>query len=90
MQTNKTYWVYRHFDVLGVLLYVGMTRCPVKRRSEHRRKSQWWPRVDRIDMRRQRNRHAAQQAERVAVIREKPLFNKHHRPKDGRRDAAGL
>jgi hypothetical protein len=67
--------LYRHLDVDGWLLYVGITSDPARRWLQHLETSlwaryaattwvQWWP-----------DRESARRAERRAIVHEAPLFN---------------
>lgn len=66
--------VYRCFDAAGRLLYVGMTACVLRRMQEHRVKD-WWPRVASITVKHYPNRRTARNAERLAIVRERPEIN---------------
>lgn len=77
----KPCFVYKHYSAENILLYVGIA-CNVHRRTNaHSCTALWWPLVDLIIQKRYKSRAEANRAERLAVIREKPLFNIHHRPR---------
>lgn len=72
--------LYRHYDQLGELLYVGISNDIEIRHRSHRTGSAWF---DLADVRRRTvewftTREEALEAERAAIYEEKPLFNKNH------------
>jgi hypothetical protein len=69
--------LYRHFDVDGRLLYVGISRSSKVRLSRHRR-SHWFGEIVRIEIERYPTRQAAEAAEIAAIRLEKPLYNVVH------------
>lgn len=68
--------VYRFFDHDGFLLYVGTTRNPAGRFTEHRRKT-WWRLIDpdRITLSWFDGRGSALNSESLAIAAERPVFN---------------
>lgn len=69
--------LYRHFDKRGVLLYVGVSLATIKRLHEHKyRDGSWFRRIVRITIERFPNKDVALRAEKLAIEREKPLYNK--------------
>lgn len=73
-------WLYRHFDEDGVLLYLGVTDDPGRRRVEHERVSSWSAAVASTTIEKFSTRAVALNAERAAVIAECPKFNRvYHR-----------
>lgn len=66
--------VYRFYDLLGGLLYVGLTMTPKYRFEKHRRKP-WWPLVAAVDIEWFDGREAAKAAEREAIAHEDPEHN---------------
>lgn len=73
--------VYRFFDSLGLLLYVGITNDANKRIVAHRRDKDWFDRVVRIEIAHFDSRDDALAAEAEAIEFERPLMNKkagHH------------
>jgi excinuclease UvrABC nuclease subunit len=68
-------YVYRHFDSAGVLLYVGCTNTPEKRKAGHRRQSPWFHKVASIETQTFSSRAEALAAETKAISTENPLFN---------------
>lgn len=73
-------WVYRHYDVTGQLLYVGITNNYRLRCEQHADTKHWWWRVDpqRSTTQEFPNRPAALLAEGLAIRAERPLFNVVH------------
>lgn len=68
--------LYRHFDSVGVLLYVGITDNLSKRNHEHACISRWWPDVERTTEEPFDSRVLAKAAEVAAIRDEHPLWNK--------------
>lgn len=69
------FYVYRHFDAAGTLLYVGQSLCAATRTQQHRWKSHWFDDVVRIELERHETLKEALIAERVAIDRERPAHN---------------
>jgi hypothetical protein len=67
--------LYRHFDVNGVLLYVGIAVDPVQRLNGHRSGAYWYDQIDIIKIVRYPTREAALAGELEAIRTEKPLHN---------------
>jgi hypothetical protein len=68
--------LYRHFNSDGVLLYVGISLSSVYRLSQHRDVSPWYDEISRVDIEKFSCREDALHAERHAIIKEAPLYNK--------------
>lgn len=69
--------VYRAYDAEHRLLYVGLTSSSMRTRMAlHKSKSEWFVLCSRVSEEKFDNRRAAEEAERLAIINEKPLFNK--------------
>lgn len=66
--------VYRFYDALGALLYIGICDEPVKRWYGHVDKP-WWPNVARFRVVWFPSRSEALREEEKAIIIEKPLHN---------------
>lgn len=66
--------LYRHFDKRGRLLYVGVSLNAFNRFLQHEKRAE----VSRMDIETFVTRRDALRAERVAVIKEKPLYNALH------------
>ena len=70
--------LYRFYDGSGTLLYVGISLHAAQRASEHRKDKAWWPDVASMTIQHLPTRAAALEAERVAIINERPLHNVVH------------
>jgi hypothetical protein len=70
--------LYRHYDVTGRLLYVGITNHLTDRDARHRAVSDWFHQVQRSDTQWCVSREHALALERVAIEFEKPIHNKAH------------
>lgn len=70
--------LYRHYDVDGTLLYVGISLSAVKRLSEHMRASHWNKEIAKVEIATFPDKKSARQAELDAIAAEKPLFNVAH------------
>lgn len=67
--------LYRHFNVLGQLLYVGVSLSVVTRLSQHR-DARWFEDIARIDVKWFPTRREALHAEAVAIWQENPKWNR--------------
>jgi hypothetical protein len=67
--------LYRHFDVTGALLYVGISFEPVARKSGHRL-AEWFKSIAWTTEQWFDDRKSAMTAELAAIKTEKPLYNK--------------
>lgn len=67
--------LYRHFDKDSRLLYIGISLSAVERLREHRVHASWFDRIVRIEIEWFQSRGAALNAERRAIMREKPECN---------------
>lgn len=70
--------LYRFFDADGALLYVGITKNGAQRWHEHSKSKEWWGRVASTTVEHYDTRAAALDAERAAIVAERPLFNVVH------------
>lgn len=70
--------LYRHFDADGRLLYVGISLSAPHRLSQHMRGSKWAADIVSIKVDRYPSRRDALEAERLAILGEKPLWNVVH------------
>lgn len=68
--------LYRFYDTHGALLYVGITKDPTKRTREHSKRSEWYPFARSHTLEWFEDRESALDAERAAISRERPLFNR--------------
>jgi hypothetical protein len=67
--------LYRHFDAAGKLLYVGISFFTIVRLCDHRHESAWFWRIARVEFTGYAAAADARLAERLAILREKPLHN---------------
>lgn len=67
--------VYRLYDVLGRLIYVGIASDFDKRFAQHRQFKDWWPQVARKDVIWFDNRYDALYEEAWAIETEGPVYN---------------
>jgi excinuclease UvrABC nuclease subunit len=70
--------LYRHYDVHGRLLYVGVSLSCVARLAQHREHGRWFKLISNITVAHFSTRAAALEAEVKAIKDEKPFFNKKH------------
>jgi len=70
--------LYRHYDSSGQLLYVGISLSALWRTMTHRRDSAWWNEVTVVKIENHRNRWRAIEAERQAIVEERPRYNIRH------------
>lgn len=74
-RTNLTTTLYRHYDKENLLLYVGISSAPLTRQQNHAETSPWWEQITLITLEHFASRQEALRAEKLAIIKEKPLFN---------------
>lgn len=67
--------VYRYFNAEGALLYVGSTKSPAARHSQHGSRSPWAGSIAVQTVDWFETEEAAAKAERLAIAAEKPLYN---------------
>lgn len=70
--------VYRYYDRLGTLIYVGITRRGMARNAEHNTRAQWWPFVVRQEVDHFPSRAEAASREKELIRRYRPPFNTAH------------
>lgn len=68
--------LYRHYDAEGALLYIGISSSLAHRIEAHRRASDWFPLVVSISVQHFDTREALEEAERAAIVAEKPPHNR--------------
>ena len=66
----KPAFLYRHYDKNDALLYVGVSGSP-----EHRLHTKWALNSVRMTTKQFNNRHDALEAEKLAVLKEQPVYN---------------
>lgn len=74
----KIHKLYRHFSKTGDLLYIGITSRLNIRLREHEKGSPWWGEISRIEIETFSDRESLIDAEKMAILKEKPLYNIHH------------
>lgn len=67
--------LYRHFDAIGQLLYVGISNNAIARYMAHRRDSHWSLDIATITIEHYRTRAEAEAAEAIAIVEERPRHN---------------
>lgn len=72
--------VYRYYDKVDLLIYVGITNRGAQRNGEHNTGKEWWPFVVRQEVEHYPNRGAAAIRERELIRRYCPPFNTQHNP----------
>lgn len=70
--------LYRFFDTDDQLLYVGISSNPSIRFRDHGRSKDWWSEVASITLEHWPSRQAALDAEKQAIISERPRWNAAH------------
>lgn len=78
--TPQTFVVYRHFDSVGRLLYVGRSKNFLSRTHEHQRGSGWFHQVAQITVEHYTTEEAMNFAELEAIRTENPIWNKAENP----------
>ena len=69
-------FVYRYYDAIGQLLYVGITsENPLNRDRQHRHAAPWYSEVARYSWQAYPGRTDALRAEAEAIATEAPLYN---------------
>lgn len=74
-------FVYRYYNDEGVLLYIGESLSYIRRLSEHLKKASWVESVCSVTLERFDTKKQAQNAEREAIEKENPVFNKQYNQK---------
>lgn len=79
--------LYRHYNSVGALLYVGISNDYVRRCEQHAADKPWWPLVDhaRSTCQKYPTRALAEAAEVRAIRMESPKFNIAHNGRRARR-----
>lgn len=67
--------VYRLYCASGRLLYIGMSRSPMRRFAAHVSERSWWAEVDMATLEWQDSREEARTAEVAAIHAEHPRYN---------------
>ena len=69
--------LYRHFDLNGNLLYVGISLSALSRLHQHEQEAHWFNRIDVIQLEQFATRPEALAAEKDAIQIERPAYNYH-------------
>lgn len=78
--------LYRHFEANGALLYVGISCQVLVRTSEHANGAVWFQQIKTIIIEHFSTRKLALVAEKAAILKEKPLYNRTYpKGREGRR-----
>jgi hypothetical protein len=80
---RKGHILYRFYDNLGELLYVGITADFDNRAKEHQSQKTWWPEVARSRIEHVASRRELLALERLVIIRERPRYNVVHNQPGG-------
>jgi len=75
---SRPHTLYRFFDHRGELLYIGVSAALLNRLNQHRESRPWWCDVANVDLEHFETREEAFDAERNAIVVEKPTHNVHH------------
>lgn len=75
MSNSDTHALYRFHDATGTLLYVGITADPGARWRKHAHDKPWWTHIATITVETHPSRAEVLEAERTAILTEKPLHN---------------
>lgn len=78
MRPDEQHTLYRFYDDENRLLYIGITVNPAGRFGRHSDDKDWWASVARIAMQPFPDRASVLEAERRAIITERPKHNKQH------------
>lgn len=70
--------LYKHYDAQNRLLYVGISKSHLLRLHNHSRKAVWISQIARIDIKQFGSREDALRAEKVAIKKERPIYNVVH------------
>lgn len=82
---DEPHALYRFYGAGGTLLYIGITNEIPRRLKDHSRDKPWWLGVTSIKVEHYPNRQSVLEAERRAIIAERPLYNDQHNPTPLRR-----
>lgn len=73
--------LYRHFNADGELLYIGISLRAADRLRQHIDGSCWRYEIARVEVEWFDSRRDASDAERSAIVKERPIFNTAHSPR---------
>lgn len=69
---------FSRFGWAGELLYIGSTGTRLRRVKSHEARTAWWPEVAEVKVERFPTIFEARVAERLAIIVERPLYNRQY------------
>lgn len=72
---SKPQTLYRMYDTLGTLLYIGITQQQSRRFDQHNQDKPWWSEVAEIRVQHYPDRRAVEIAELAAIAAEHPRYN---------------
>ena len=75
---NKSPVLYRHFNKIGELLYIGISMSSMHRLGEHSRNATWFKNIATISLEHFSKMSQAREAEKTAIWFEKPKHNIQH------------
>ena len=75
---NKSPVLYRHFNKIGELLYIGISMSSMHRLGEHSRNATWFKNIATISLEHFSTMSQAREAEKTAIWFEKPKHNIQH------------
>ena len=79
IKTTRPTHLYRLFDHAGRLIYIGISTDPSKRLERHKSTQPWADEIARLQVGQVfEARDAAEEAEKIAIQRESPTYNKVH------------
>lgn len=78
---RRAHCLYRFYGKDSDLLYIGITATPNERWKQHSKDKPWWEEVENIAVDKYRSRQSVLEAERNAIIEEKPKYNIVHNQK---------
>lgn len=84
----QTFALYRFYGSGGTLLYIGVTGSLPRRLGQHNEDKNWWAGVARVEVEHYPSRTAVLEAEKRAIVAEKPLYNGTHNDAGSRWKAA--
>lgn len=76
LRAEYNHTLYRAYDKLGCLLYVGITYDIKSRMNNHRKQSGWYGDTVYVEYEVFPNRHTAAWAEYEAIVSESPIYNR--------------
>lgn len=82
--------LYRLYDAEDRLLYLGITVNVKQRLPQHAMTKFWWHLVVRTDVEWHPNRRAAEDAERIATVTERPIYDGSYRAFNGVKYKTGM